>query len=314
MSQEKLNAALVSDLWFFTVAARHGSFTVAAKELHVTQGAVSQRIRQLEQRLELELFNRVGRSIQLSDAGHRLYTACQGSFDQMDDVLQRLLARKGSSTLEVSCFPTVAMEWLIPRLDHFNQQHDSIRLRIKAELHKLNQNQMRLDAIDIALRYDMESYPDLETIPLMEEKIFPVCSPAYKEKNKDAIEARDFAQLTMLHDSMPWDGAEPTQEWETWFQGHGMVNQDADQGIFFNFAQLAYRAAVADQGVAMGRSLLVADFLKEGKLVRLYDGEMPSGAFYRIITPKKLPKASPEKFFVDWLHQEFLKSLAQLAV
>lgn len=312
MPLTKFDNGLVSDLWYFTVAARHSSFTRAAKELGVTQGAVSQRIMKLEKRLGLMLFRRVGRVMTLSEQGKALHASCQNAFYQIDETLDKLQSQKSKKILQISCYPTVAMEWLIPRLDQFNRQYDHIRLRIKAELHRLDRLNMHRESIDVALRYDKETYQDLEAIPLMEEQIFPVCSPDYYAQNTAAIRNRDFRNLTLLHDSMPWEGADPTHEWRAWFAGNQLAEQEADQGIFFNFLQLAYRAAMANQGIAMGRSLLVADHLNRGELVQLYDGFLPSGATYHLLTPYSFRQQSPEKLFVDWVYQSFLASHALL--
>lgn len=124
------------------------------------------------------------------------------------------------------------------------------------------------ETIDVAIRYDRESYDDLSVIDLFEEQLFPVCTSSYWHKNQRFSDVSDLERLTLLHDAEPWMGAESDVECRGWIEAQGIPEIDSGRAERYNLSQMAIRAALLHQGLAMGRSILVADYLSDGRLIR----------------------------------------------
>lgn len=304
-----LNASVLGDLWFFVVAARRKSFGSAAQELHVTQGAVSQRIRQLEERLATKLFIRAGRGVILTGPGEELFDAIDMSFHDIARRVSHLAREREHTDLVVSCTPSLSMEWLLPRLSEWNRISRHVRIQIRAEFHRVTRDVMMNEGIDIAIRYDRESYHDLHAVNLLEERIFPVCTAAYWCENDKFRTPSALSRLTLLHDAAPWEGAPPDMEWRSWAETWHAHDLDVGSGMFFNLAQMAMRAALLHQGVAMGRQILATDHLAQGRLIRPFGDATSPGACYRFITLTPPREDSQESRFAAWMKEQLLLSL-----
>lgn len=308
-----LDAALVGDLLFFEAAARHRSFTAAARELNVTQGAVSQRIRNLERRLDLRLFNRAGRGVMPTVAGENLFSVVTGSIRSMESEVAAMLRERRQVGLVISCAPSLAMEWLLPRLGAWHQISGNAKLQIRAEFHRLNRDIMLNEGVDVAVRYDLESYSDLHVIDLYEERIFPVCSRSYWRDKGEFESLADLDRLDLLHDGYPWAGAEPCTEWQSWLAAQDAGNRDFARGEYFNLAQMAARAALLNQGLAMGRSILVADYIADGRLVRPFGAASAPGGRYRLLTVEPVRGKSIVAQFAQWIREQMRLSAETIA-
>ncbi|PKU25219.1 LysR family transcriptional regulator [Telmatospirillum siberiense] len=294
----QLDARLASDLWFFRVAAETGSFSRAGDILAVTQSAVTQRIQRLELRLEVTLFHKAKRGLQLTSAGQALYEATRAGFEGMAAALLQLHATSASGALRVSCVPSLALEWLVPRLEPFLADHPGLDVAIFGEMHNLDRARMVSEGIDIAIRYGPE--PPKGSVVAFDhpERVFPVCSAAYRAEGEAAGSARP---VVLLHDTEPWlPCASPTDEWRFWTDRHGTPWGRPSQNQFFNLAQLAYRSAVGGMGVALGRSLVVKPLLETGRLVPAVDQEPLSNLRYFIMTQDLSPGAAASAF-IAWL-------------
>lgn len=149
----RLDARLVGDLFFFRALVEAGGFARAGDRLAVTQSAVTQRIQRLEQRLGYLLLERGGREIRLTAEGHDLFAAARNGFDGMGDALLRAERREGRETLRISCIPSLASEWLAPRLRAFSDRHPGIDVAVFGETHDLDPDRMAQSGIDVAIRY-----------------------------------------------------------------------------------------------------------------------------------------------------------------
>ena len=297
-----LDSSLIGGLWFFTVVGRRKGFGVAASELYVTQGAVSQRIRELERRLGAKLFVRVGRGVALTALGEDLFGVVNGSFHDIQAKIAAFSREQQQVGLVVSCTPSLAMEWLLPRLNSWHSTSSNTRVQIRAEYHRVTRETMLNENIDVAIRYDRESYGDLNVVDLFEEQLFPVCTSSYWQQNQRFSDVSDLERLTLLHDAEPWMGAEPDVEWRGWIEAQDAPEIESGRAERYNLAQMAIRAALLHQGPAMGRSILVADYLTNGRLIRPFGPAVASGAKYRLLTTE--PLDGTVALFASWLMDE----------
>ena len=158
----------------FEAAARHESFTRAAEELFVTQGAVSHQVKALEAELGVKLFNRERQRLVIIEAGRQYLTILRDAFDRIALGTERLLERQSSGALTVSTSPDFAAKWLVNRLGRFAEEYSSIDLRVSAMLHHVD---FAREDVDLAVRHGDGNWPGLDVARLSAEQLFPVCSP-----------------------------------------------------------------------------------------------------------------------------------------
>jgi LysR family glycine cleavage system transcriptional activator len=281
----------LSSLRAFEAAARHLSFTRAAGELHVTQAAVSHQVKALEDWLGLKLFRRQNRNVFLTEAGQAYLPAVREAFDGLAEATRRLRQRDGESKLTVTVTLSFAAKWLMPRLGRFRRLHPEIEFRIDATDRNVD---LAREEMDVGLRYGAGSWPGLASRRLLNEELFPVCSPALAAELK---RPEDLARHTLLHDEM-------RQDWRMWLLAAGVASVDPTRGPSFNNSAMCVQAAIDGEGVALGRSALVAADLAAGRLVRPFAVHLPTEfAYYVVFTPQagELPRV---KAFVDWLTAE----------
>ncbi len=262
----------------FEAAARHLSFKNAAEELHVTPGAISQQIKLLEDRLGTAVFVRRARTIALTEAGRILLNPTQTAFRLLAEAVARVRESDGTKVLTVSMLPSFAALWFVPRLGSFRAEVPDVDVRISATPKLAD---FERDDVDVVLRYGLGHYPGLFVERLLTEDLFPVCSPELLHGPIPLHTPSDLARHTLLHDEM-------RQEWPLWFQAIGLRDVDASRGPSFSLWELALQAAVSGQGVALGRSTLVLQYLRTGKLVRPFEVSSPSEfAYYFLCLPER---------------------------
>lgn len=279
-----LSSSLLGWLRCFEAAARHCHFTQAADELCVTQGAVSQQVKHLEQWLGRPLFLRTPRALVLTPEGERLRFVLRESFEAIEGTLSQLRKRGESGPVSLSCSPSFAMRWLTPRLSNFFREFPDIGLRVYGEFHALDRTRMVRDGIEAAVRFDPGAYHDVRARLFLDEWLVPVASPAFVAAHPELRTPADLRGCHLLHDVSPWDGASEFHEWERWLAQAGATVPDLAQGQRFNLSQLAVGAALAGQGVAMGRMALVLEDLEAGRLVDLFGLAVPSDAAYYFVS------------------------------
>jgi len=278
-------------LTFREVARRH-SFTAAARALHVTQGAVSHRIRKLEAHLGVSLFHRTTRSVRLTEAGRVLATACDGAFDRIEDALVRIEQMADGPRLLVSCSPSFAIRWLVPHLPELQAELPDIDVLLSADDRLVTPGR---DGVDLCIRYGPGGYEGLASTRLSIEQVRPVCSPALLNGPTPLSTPADLAHFTLLHDEV-LRGHRGRIGWTSWLRAYGDGTVDADKGIRFSHAHLALEAALAGQGVALARGILVARDLAAGRLVAPFDDYLESGLAYWVVTPDHKPRATVARF------------------
>ncbi|MFS8978136.1 LysR substrate-binding domain-containing protein [Cupriavidus necator] len=278
-----LSASVLGWLRCFEAAARHCNFTQAAAELCVTQGAVSQQVKQLEQWLDRPLFLRTPRALVLTPEGERLRLVLRESFQAIESTLTQLRKPRDKQPIALSCSPSFAMVWLTPRLGNFLRQHPDIGLRVYGEFHALDRSRMMRDGTEAAVRFDPGGYGDLKARLFLREWLIPVASPAYLAAHPELRSPDGLRASMLLHDASPWDGAGELDEWQCWLRHAGVTLPDVSDGQRFNLSQLAVNAALSGQGVAIGRSALVLEEIESGRLVDLWGIHSPSEASYHFV-------------------------------
>ncbi|WP_213761615.1 LysR family transcriptional regulator [Caballeronia sp. dw_19] len=307
MGNRKLDTALVPGLWFFKVAAESGTFARAAEELCVTQSAVSQRVRALEDRLDTKLFERAGREVKLTASGLMLLGAVREGFAGLQTGLDRLPRDQTTTVLKVRCAPSLALEWLTPRLHDFMRQHPDVSVSIFADWTYTDRVQFERDAIDVAVGYGDPGIQGRQLLVSLPELVRPVCSPdIYGDLNGTLPSS---AAVVLLHDVAPGVDAAPNVEWMHWTDARGAVSSRRTTDLHFNLAWLAYQAAIESRGVAIGRSLLVDRLLRERRLVFANDQPAPEASSYFVLAAIVPPPGSPIHRFVEWLTAELSASL-----
>ncbi|MFT5173904.1 MAG: LysR family glycine cleavage system transcriptional activator [Gammaproteobacteria bacterium] len=289
----------------FEAAARHLSFTRAAAELNQIQGAVSHQIRELEQRLDTQLFRRGVRGISLTQGGRTYLPFVNEALARLRAGAAALARRGADNVLTVSMSPNFAAKWLVPRLGDFANAHPTADLRISAALDHVTFDD---DGIDLAIRYGEGDWPDLHVSRLCAEVIFPVCSPQLASRVGAIHAPSHIVALPLLHDR-------EHARWRQWLRAFGVEIDDAQliSGPLFNQSSLAIDAAVAGQGVALARSALVAIDLAAARLVRPLAEQCPAPFAYWIVCPNEFADAAKIVHFIRWLTVEVEKDTKHLA-
>ncbi|MCA9605443.1 MAG: transcriptional regulator GcvA [Myxococcales bacterium] len=266
----------------FDAVARLGSFTRAARELHVTQSAVSHRLRALEAQVGCALFVRHGRRVELTPEGRALAASTHEAFARLREGLEALERERRGGVLTISCSPSFAIRWLVPRLPRFAAAHPEIRVRLDADDRLAVPGEAGIDA---CLRYGAGRYAGARHTRLATEHIAPVCSPGLLERGPRLQTPSDLRHHVLLHDEVLRHHPGRVG-WTRWLEAAGARDVDPEAGPRFSHAHMALEAAIAGQGVALGRTTLVARDLEEGRLVRPFDLELPSALSYWLLTPK----------------------------
>ena len=278
----------------FEAAGRHLSFTKAADELHVTQAAISHQVKSLEEYLGLKLFRRLNRTLLLTDAGQLYLPPLTDAFEGITRATHRLRQHLGRARLTVSVLPSFAAGWLVPRLGRFRQRCPDVDLRIDPTN---SLTDFRRDDVELGILYGRGNYPGLRTDRLMREEFFPVCSPRLLEGPAPLRDPADLIHHTLLHDDM-------TVDWRTWLLAAGVEGVDAERGITVTDSSMLLRAAIAGQGVALARSVLAADEIASGRLVRPFDVDVPTEYAYYLAYPEKSADQSNVVAFREWILEE----------
>jgi LysR family transcriptional regulator, glycine cleavage system transcriptional activator len=287
----------------FEAAARHLSFTRAAEELNVTQTAVSHQIKGLEERLGVQLFRRRSRGLLLTEAAQRYAPALRAAFAQIAAATEQLSASGAGGALNLSTVPSFAAKWLVPRLGRFRAAHPEIDLRISASLRLVDFSR---DDFDVAIRMGRGNYPGHRVDALFGEVMFPVCAPRLLTGPKPLQRPEDLRQHVLLHDVDVTSSAfaAPPQAWRLWLERAGVHGIDVERGPVFEDSAMLLDAAAEGQGVALGRSALVAADLAAGRLVKPFDLSLPFELTYYLVCPEATADRPKIAAFRAWLLAE----------
>ncbi|PVZ88004.1 LysR family transcriptional regulator [Serratia sp. S1B] len=281
----------------FEMAAKHMSFTLAAKELNLTQGAMSHRIRLLESILGFTLFIRMTRKLALTAEGERLLTTLSHSLRMINGEIEDIRSQSLRGTLHIGVAPTFAQCWLMKRLPEFQATWPAINLKVKVRAGVMDFNDER---VDLAIYYGASRYADLHQERLFDERLIPVCSAEYFQRQQlDNLLA--LKHCCFIHTSESTDSQEPFSEWRIWCETHGLDIPYRKSHYSFNHYHMAIQAAEYGMGILMGRKRLIQPLLDSGQLVALSENSIPSGMGYDLIYPRESRERTRFRAFIDFL-------------
>lgn len=291
----------------FEAAARHLSFTRAAAELNVTQGAVSHQVQALEAQLGLNLFRRMNRRLELTAAGRDYLPALGDAFDRIDEATRRLGRDRSGGPLKLSTMPSFATKWLLPRLPALRRAAPDLDVMISATPERVD---VTGDEFDLAIRFGATSYPDLDETYLMDDAVLPVCAPGLLSGRTESgapplREPADLARHTLLHDEI--GPREQGVDWQRWLEVAGLPAVDHRRGPQFSDSSFVVLAAIAGEGVGLARRSLCLDDLAAGRLVQPFGPVIPLPMAYRLLTAPEKAGWDKVRRFKDWI-------LAEIAV
>jgi LysR family glycine cleavage system transcriptional activator len=278
----------------FEAAARLLNFSKAADELNVTPGAVSRAIKHLEDQLNVLLFERGTRSVRLTTVGEPYARAVRDALEQLTAATALATTRRSESTLNVSTSDGFAGRWLVPRLYRFHRAHGEVDVRVSTTGKLTN---FHGDGIDIAIRYGSGDYPGLTAEFLTDEEVFPVCSPKLLKGAHPLRKPEDLKHHTLIRDTYPID-------WAAWLSSANVKGVNPHKGLTFDSYTFAVEAAVQGEGVALGRTMLVAADLAAGRLVRPFKHTLKAVSSFYVVYPPEAIRQRKVRIFRDWLFSE----------
>jgi DNA-binding transcriptional LysR family regulator len=281
----------------FEAAARHLSFTRAGEERFVTQSAMSRQIRALEDELGIPLFVRQHRALELTPAGQRLLATCSAVLEQLREAVAEVRAPAARETLALTTTPSFAALWLIPRLAHFTAAHPGIDVRLDASYEVRD---LRREGFALTVRYG--PIGDTAGEQLFGESIVAVCSPALlRDAERPLKHPRDLARHTLIQLVFTIGGSMPL-EWESWLRAVNLPGVQPASVLSLNNYNEVVAAALAGQGVALGRRPLIDDLLRQGKLVMPFQRRVKiSSRGYFVIAEPRAEQRPAVRAFADWL-------------
>lgn len=281
----------------FEAAGRHSNFTLAARELGVTQAAVSRQIKSLETQLNIRLFNRSNRSVLLTGDGKKLFEAVTAGLKTISEAVDDI-SRAGSAA-ELTITTTVAMAslWIMPYIARFRTERPNVGIRLVASDAVLD---LTKDRVDVAIRYGNGDWPNLDSTFLFGVKFFPVCSPSYLA-GFPVKTTEDLKSARLLHLDGP---AAAYSEWQWWFASNGVELGKLDSELSFNNYPLLVQAALSGQGVILAWGNVIDDLITSGALVPMIPGYTPANQSYYLVTNRARAVREEAKIFRRWLLSE----------
>lgn len=262
----------------FEAVARHNSFTRAAEELNVTQSAASRLVHSLEEYLEVSLFSRRSRRIELTHQGQYYSRLVCKALDLLEAGTVELLSdSKGMGTLNVGMLPTFGTRWLLPRLSSFHNQYPQYGINIVSSDGDLDFTRER---IDIAIRFGHGAWPGAIIDPLMSEEIQVVCAPSLLGDAPPPTTPDDLTRYPFIHHSTRLDG------WDHWFRSIGTHMPQVTWGPSLEHFFMIIEAAKAGLGLALLPTFLIEKELKSGTLITPYPARVSGPGAYYLITPE----------------------------
>ncbi|MBL4808297.1 MAG: LysR family transcriptional regulator [Rhodobacteraceae bacterium] len=281
----------LSALRSFEAAARHQSFTLAAAELNVTQGAISRQVKDLEYVIGTPLFRRVGRNVRLTNAGFSLATDLTSDLNGLTDTIARAIsAGRDDTIIRLAVLPTFGNRWLVPRLGEFQAEHPKIKLSIATRDRPFD---LMKERFDLAIHFGQDNWPDARLTRLCNETLVAVATPEFRDRH-DVQTVPDLINAPLLNLE-----TRPTA-WDDWFASHGLVGTRTVSKIQFDQFSMVITSAIQSLGAALLPTYLIEKEIKEGSLIQLWDASLKTDNNYYIVSSLGDQNASI-KIFTDWL-------------
>ncbi|NTZ92848.1 transcriptional regulator GcvA [Agrobacterium tumefaciens] len=287
----------------FEASARHGSFSGAAEELNVTAAAVGQLVRGLEEWLGMPLFHRStsGKTrLKLTEPAENALPDIRAGLDRLGIGLQRLHESTTSGILNVTVSPAFAAKWLMPRIDRFQARCPDTDIRIETSLKLAD---FKAQSLDIGVRYGDGTWLELIAEKLMDEDVFPVCSPDFHAAH-DLASPQDLQNAPLIHD-LSVDPSVGFIGWPAWLEAAGVAGPPPQRGMRINNSAAVLQAAIEGRGIALARSILAHDDLAAGRLRKLFPNiQVASKLAYYVVYRTEYAALPKLKAFRDWLFDE----------
>ncbi len=286
----------INSLVVFEAAGRLSSFTAAARELRMTQAAVSYAIARLEDHLGAALFRREHRRVRLSEAGERFHADVTIGLSHIQRSAQNLRAVATGGHVTLACSTAFAAWWMVPRMARFRADLPHIDLRIQSADRDLD---LVGEGIPLAVRGgNPGDWPQYQAEPLAPEEIYPVCAASYLAGRTRPETAADLLGHPLIHLEEPHRSA---ATWRDWFAAVGIDGRRVPKGLQINDYVLVIQSVMAGQGVALGWRHLVEGLVDSGVLVRLTDHVLATGMQFHVIWPREVALSRPAQEVRDWL-------------
>jgi LysR family transcriptional regulator, glycine cleavage system transcriptional activator len=272
----------------FLAAADCGSFTGAATRLNLTQGAVSRQVQLLEEYYGCPLFVRVARGLTLTPEGQELLAPVRQAMETLAQASARV--RRGADVLRVQFPPTMAVRWFLPRLPALQQALPGLEIRVAT--HWTDAPDVSNTDADVIVAHGKGGWPNLVEVPLMRERLVPLCIP---QLAAGLHQPADLAGATLLH------ARANRHEWQTWLRGAGLPDLQGTGEQLFDTLDMCVQSAERGQGVAIGDAALFADLIASGKVVKPFDIEVDSGNDYFLTYPPQRREQRSIRLFEEWM-------------
>ncbi len=288
MNQRRLIPS-TSMLMAFEAAARCGSFTAAAQELNLTQGAISRQVNALETQLGLTLFQRIKKAIRLTEAGKIYAQEIGDALKKIRNASLNAMGEQQGGILNLAILPTFGMRWLMPRFPDFLKRNPQITVNFTS---KLSPFDFTVVALHAAIHFGRPDWPETDAVFLMAEETIPVAAPSLIQRPVKKPE--ELTNLPLLNlETRP-------HAWTRWFE-QNEVSAPARGGMIFEQFALVTQAAIAGLGAALLPRFLIEGELKRGELVPLLDLPVKSDEGYYLITPQNRAAYAPTNALKEWL-------------
>jgi DNA-binding transcriptional LysR family regulator len=284
----------MSALLAFEAAARHESFTHAAKELFLTESAISRQIATLESNLGVRLFVRSKQRVMLTRAGRLYGTQVRRALENLDrDTLSIIAHGSGGGYLELAVLPTFASQWLIPRMKDFNDRNPDVRINmgIRTDLFSFQESHF-----EAAIHYGKPTWPGTSSDYLFGEEVVPVCAPSLLAKR--IRKPHELLNYPLLHSTTRPDA------WSRWFANLGVEDNATMQGVRYELHSMLISAAAAGLGIALVPKFFVDEQLTQLGLVIPFAATAVEESAYYLVYPTELSHGKPLELFRTWLLEE----------
>ncbi|MDQ2067807.1 LysR substrate-binding domain-containing protein [Xinfangfangia sp. CPCC 101601] len=282
-------------LLIFESAARLGSFTRAAAELHMQQPSVSAAIKQLEDILGVQLFNRGHRRVALTTSGERLYTDVSKALADIESSLSTIRDAARNQYVTLSSSSAFSYYWLMPRLGSLRALHPEIDLRMQISIREPD---LEPESIHLAIRLGNGNWPGCDSARIADEVIFPVASPQVMARTKPLRSVEDLLNERLIHLEEP---IRERPSWSKWFAHHGVSGRDSGSGLRLNDYALVLQAAASGEGFAFGWQHVVQNLIDRKMLVPLSDWSWRTGNGIYLVWSKNERLSAQTIAVRDWI-------------
>jgi LysR family glycine cleavage system transcriptional activator len=295
----------------FEATGRLLSMTRAAQELHVTHGAVSRHIKTLEGHLGIPLFLRLTRRLVLTDQGAEFLLVVTRLLAELTREAERLQSPKSAGRLIISTGISFASKWLGPRLHRLMARHPELDVHLDITDTDVDLNRGQVDA---AVRYGGGRYPHVASERILEETLTPVCSPAYRAERGGLPSVESLSECRLLHEDRLLYEDRWLANWEHWFAVAGADGLPRGRGPIYSHGSMVIEAAIRGEGVALGRSALVAEDIAAGRLVALFPQlRLKSERGYDLVYRSGNQDSPKVRAVRDWLADEIRQFIGEAA-